>query len=125
MRPSSREAVIRSTASAAPGRSVRKPERVVDDVHEDVARRADGGGRRPVEHRRHLAEHRARGVDPGERHAVALDDHLARDEHEHPARSGPLGDEHVARRHGLDRQVGAEGEQVGHAPSLLERARHG
>ena len=32
----------------------------------------------------------------------------------------PLVDEHLARGHRLHRQVGAEGEQVGHAPSLLD-----
>ena len=44
---------------------------------------------RLAEHRRHLAKDRARGVDPGERYAIALDQGRSVDEHVERAASRP------------------------------------
>ena len=74
--PSRRAAVVRRTASAAPGRSMKKRLGVVGDVHDDVGRGARGRGRRLAEHDGHLAEHGAGAVDAGEGDAVALDGDL-------------------------------------------------
>ena len=113
--PSSRVAVVRSTASAAPGRSMRKATRVVDHPHPYVRRGAQGRRRGLLEHDRHLAEHGAGRVDAGDRHPVALDRDGAGLEHQHPARLGALGDQHGTRRRST-RRAGRRRARAGRSP---------
>ena len=118
--PRRRRAKHRERGAGALGE---KPDRIVHHPDLEVASGADRRGGRPVEHGRHLAEDRPRGVDPGERHAVVLDHHRARHQHQHPLGPRSLVDQHLAGRHGLDRQVGGEVEQVGHGSSLGDPCR--
>ena len=118
VRPSSREAVVRSTASAAPGWSVRNCTGSSTTRTSTSSAAAHRGRGWTFEHHRHLTEDRTRGVDACEGHPVVLHDDRARHQDEHPAGRVALVDERLARGHGAGRQVGAEGQQVRHPSSL-------